>query len=446
MTLNAPAGKGEQGRRNKRVGQKKWAQILWAALLAYSVLRFVSGGIYTPARVITGDFYSAFPGPFVKAYNPALFREAVFGDSLISHEGWWNYGPGFHVVTLPLTLLTPYPIIDLLTLCALWGLAGAAFWLCGRKLLSLSGWKEWALLGVIWLNFTPLYAAFGQRAVEILELFLIIWAFAYWGRPVLGGAAIGLSATLKFLPAIFLPYLAWKRRWKALAAAAIVAATVLVATWPLLPWSRSWTLAEYRVTALGGGHKLTHLNNQALVNLIQRLFLERRHEGVWLEIRDSERVRRFAGWVNLAALAALALYGVFRIRSSMPGPLALECGIVLLTMVMLFYRNQTYYLSFALAGISAAAIQLLREPAHASARGVGFRSRLAWAAALALAYGMMSPVIPLGLIDRMLGAPPSTALNWWKLWGGPGLGGVILLIVLVGLHSRALKLEGARVR
>lgn len=397
----------------------------------------------SPARFIIGDFYSAFPAPFVQSYNPALLREAVFGESLVSRQGDWGYGPGFHLVTLPLTWLGSYRLIDLLTLSALWLLSAAAFWLCGRRVLSLSGWTEWSLFALLWLHFTPLHAAFGQRAVEILELFLILWAFAFWERPWGGGSAIGLAATLKFLPAVFFPYLAWKRRWKALGAAALVAAGIVAATSPFLPWSRSWTLKEYRVTTWGEGHKMTHIENQALVNLIQRIFLERIQDRVWLVIRDSEWVRRFAGWVNLGVLAALAIYGISRIPAARPGPLGLECGLLLLAMVMLVNRNQTYYLAFALPGISAAAVHLLREARGPAAREDA-RSRRAWAAALALAYGMMSPPVPMGLIDRWLKAPPSTALDVWKVWGGPGIGGVILLAVLVGVHARAVRAERAR--
>ncbi len=108
--------------------------------------------MYSPVQFITGDFYSAFPGPFVKGYNPALFRDAIFGEGLVSHQGYWNYGPGFHLLTLPLTILASYRLIDLLVLLALWSLTGAAFWLFGRKILSLSGWTEWSLMAVIWLR------------------------------------------------------------------------------------------------------------------------------------------------------------------------------------------------------------------------------------------------------------------------------------------------------
>ena len=427
------------------VDGQRWARTLWVAFLAYSLLRFAFGGIFSPTRSIIGDFYSAFPGPFVQSYNPLLLQEAIFGAGHVSVQGWWNYGPGFHLITFPLTFLTSYRVIDLLTHLGLWTSAVAAFWLWGRRVLRLSSGWEWFLVAVVWLNFTPLHAAFGQRAIEVLELFLIVWAFAYWGRQISGGAAIGLAVSLKFLPAIFFPYLAWKRRWAALGAAVAVSAVLFFALQPALPWSRSSTLREYRVTTFGQRHATTHINNQALVNLLQRPFVVRQLEGGFLEIRDSARVRRWAGWLNLAVLAALAVYVIRYFPSTRPGLISLEGGLLLTIMAMLVNRNQTYYLAFALPGLSAAAIHLVREAAGRSRQADKRRTRLAWAVVLAVSYLMMSPIIPMRLIDWWLSASPLVALDTWKLWGGPGLGGMLLLVALVGLHARAVREEASGV-
>ena len=108
-------------------------------------------------------------------------------------------------------------------------------------------------------------------------------------------------------------------------------------------------------------------------------------------------------------------------------------------MVMLINRNQTYYLALALPGISAAAVQLFREGASAGRKV----SRRIWAAALAAAYLMMSPLVPMQVLDWLADAPPSTTLDLWKILGGPGLGGLLLLVVLVGVHARTVKREQA---
>ena len=100
---------------------RKWVRTACVALLAYGLLRFFYGGVLTPAaRSITGDFYSAFPAPFTEAYNPVLLKDNIFGVTHVSLQGYWSYGPGFHVITLPLTLLSSYGLIDWLVLLALW--------------------------------------------------------------------------------------------------------------------------------------------------------------------------------------------------------------------------------------------------------------------------------------------------------------------------------------
>ena len=219
----------------------------------------------------------------------------------------------------------------------------------------------------------------------------------------------------------------------------LAAAIILASLSPILPWRLSNSVKEYQATTFGAGHTTTHANNQSLVNLIQRVFIEGEPEKLWLRVRNSEQVRKWAGWVNLAVLAMLAAYGILRIPSSRPGFLAQECGLLLLMMVMLINRNQTYYLALALPGISAAAVQLFREDASAG-RKVSLRI---WAAALAAAYLMMSPPVPMRVFDWLADAPLSTTLDSWKILGGPGLGGLLLLVVLVGVHARTVKRERA---
>lgn len=403
-------------------------------LFVFGVLRFLYGGVYSPARHLTGDFYSAFPAPYVEAYQPTLLQNNIFVDGHVSVRGDWSYGPGFHLLTSPLTLLSSYRIIDTLVLAGLYILTGLTFWFFGRKVLLLSSRLEWLIMGLLWLNFTPLHASFGQRAIELVEMFLVVWMFASWKFPFRGGIFVGLAATIKFLPALIIPYLVWKRRWVTAGIAIVALVFILAVMSAFLPWENSTTLREYQDMTFGEGHRMTHANNQSLVNLVQRVFLEKRKSDLFLVIKDSKRVRQLASWINLIALSFLAIYALKRFSPSRAGPLALECGILLAIMVMLVNRNQTYYLALTLPGISAAAIHLFREvpsPGRVYSRGC-------WAVLLILAYLMMSPPVPMRLLDMLRNVPLSASLDDWKVLGGPGLGGLILLVVLIGVHTRKI--------
>src|SRR5437763_15619058 len=56
-----------------------------------------------------------------------------------------------------------------------------------------------------------------------LLLLLLTMAWAYWQRrrDVAGGVLVGAAAVFKLFPAALLPYLAWRRHWKWLAAATV---------------------------------------------------------------------------------------------------------------------------------------------------------------------------------------------------------------------------------
>jgi hypothetical protein len=58
------------------------------------------------------------------------------------------------------------------------------------------------------------------------------------GRTATGGIAIGLAAALKVMPALFIPYLAYRRRWRPALVAAGAAAALSVSPALVVGWSR----------------------------------------------------------------------------------------------------------------------------------------------------------------------------------------------------------------
>jgi len=76
-----------------------------------------------------------------------------------------------------------------------------------------------ALLVPIGLAYEGITGNFLYVQVNLM-LFALVLQGLLWqarGRPVLGGVAIGTAAALKLMPVLFLPYLVWRRRWRAAA-------------------------------------------------------------------------------------------------------------------------------------------------------------------------------------------------------------------------------------
>src|SRR2546430_1308190 len=79
-----------------------------------------------------------------------------------------------------------------------------------------------ALVAVL-TTFFPLANTVLAGTMNSLLLLLLTMAWACWQRrrDVAGGVLVGAAAVFKLFPAALLPYLAWRRHWKLLAAAVV---------------------------------------------------------------------------------------------------------------------------------------------------------------------------------------------------------------------------------
>lgn len=111
--------------------------------------------------------------------------------------------------------------------------------------MKLSGtpwtWRRGLCASVVLLAWTPLAAelVFGQFALPMLALFLAAWLALRVGKDVLGGALLGSIVVLKLMGWPLLLWLAWRRRWRVIGAAATVwlsahALAVGLHGWPLV--------------------------------------------------------------------------------------------------------------------------------------------------------------------------------------------------------------------
>ena len=126
------------------------------------------------------------------------------------------------------------------TAAVVWEVANALAFIAGAWLLgsALGGGRRLALSLGLMLVWAPAYHTLLDGQVS--GLVFVCLAAAVWGllrgREAVAGTATALAAALKLTPFVLIPYLAWRRRWRATlwALAALVVVTVL--TLPLAPW------------------------------------------------------------------------------------------------------------------------------------------------------------------------------------------------------------------
>ena len=89
----------------------------------------------------------------------------------------------------------------------------------------------WAKCVTVLLALRPIMSDLQHGNVNLFILFLVVAALTAYHRQrdVLAGVVLGLAIACKVTPALFLPYLVWKRSWKASAGCAAGLALFL---WP----------------------------------------------------------------------------------------------------------------------------------------------------------------------------------------------------------------------
>ncbi len=303
-------------------------RLLAAAALLYSALHFAAAGVRTPLTNFYSDFLAAFP-----SWGMSFFfgRLDFYNGSLANEWGpppIWYYGPLLHAVTAP---LFAFPSLRSAYLAWLFVnyLFVVAIAVIAMRVIDNGRPRAATVIVVVFVlcNFNPLYEALTQRNIEILELLLLFGAFAFYrrGRETACGAMVGLAATAKFLPIIFLPWFVLKRRWDALTAAILAILPFLVVTQFVLGWESNGTLQHLFTRGM-----LDSNLDQSIAGAVRRVI-------------DNPVVRRAAVAAAAAAFCALML----RMRQNEDTD-DLEWGMLLVAMVLLPPHNQNYYFIFFL--------------------------------------------------------------------------------------------------
>lgn len=141
---------------------------------------------------------------------------------------------------------------------------------------------NWARVLAVALSLRPIVGDLSHGNVNLVILFLVVAALHLFrrGRDAAGGLVLALAVCCKVTPALFLPYLVWKRAWRALAGALVGLVLFGVAVpAAVLGGGRhaqllsSW--AGQMVTPyVAGGFVTTLHQNQSLPGLVHRLLTE----------------------------------------------------------------------------------------------------------------------------------------------------------------------------
>jgi hypothetical protein len=143
-----------------------------------------------------------------------------------------NYHPPLTIALLLHLGLLPYSLAVILWTVFCLGLY-VWIWYAVVRELDLGIPAAWGplLIGLslLWFPF-QFHIILAQLSIPLAACVVGCWLSLRRGRDVLAGALLGLAVLIKLFPALLLLYLVWRRRWRALGAAAAVGAAGLALT------------------------------------------------------------------------------------------------------------------------------------------------------------------------------------------------------------------------
>lgn len=163
-----------------------------------------------------------------------------------------TWPPFFSVFCVPLALLarvTPYlarAVWVALNFAALWLVLDLlARLVLGAPLRRREGGPGISIVDVGLLVPLLLTSRYVLNNFSHLQVNLLVFAITLWGlwrqaigRTLSGGVAIGLAASLKVMPVLFVPYLAYRGRWRPALIAAVVTAAFSLSPILVVGWER----------------------------------------------------------------------------------------------------------------------------------------------------------------------------------------------------------------
>jgi hypothetical protein len=285
----------------------------------------------------------------------------------IYHEFAYPNPPIMAMVLKPLADIEPGFVGALLWYYLKVGMSLASlYWLF--RLVQGSGvaFPPWAKALVVLLSLRPIMGDLIHGNVNLFILFLVmggLYAF-HKGRPARGGVLLALAIACKVTPALFVPYLVWKRAWRALAGCAVGLVLFLwVVPASYFGWEKnqelltSWT-RQMIVPYLVHGEVTSSHENQSLPGVAQRLLT---HSPSFLDYDPdpphAPRPQRYdnlldlppatIGWLVKVAELGFVVLVVWRCRQPLAARagwrLAAEFGVIVLGMLLFSERTWKHH-------------------------------------------------------------------------------------------------------
>lgn len=278
-------------------------------------------------------------GPFLD-----YFHRYFFPDSPAALH--WVYLPAYAWIFRPLAglefplaarvWLAVNAVLSLACLALLWS---ARPWR-GDKVLA--AWRT-AWIVFFGLTFQPILDNMWHGNISALIFFG--FCLSYWllrrKHPWLAGLVLGLIVPLKFYPALFVLYFAWRRNWALVAGAVISCLSVLALSVLTVGWAGNLAYGQMILAELRGGG-IPAFNNQSISGFLLHAFT-RGDVNAWGDIQAPPVV----GIIRLALAGALICAVVWAMRRR-PGEtsdpvIAQDLDLGLVIGVMLLASPITWY-------------------------------------------------------------------------------------------------------
>ena len=292
-----------------------------------------------------------------------------------------------------------------------------------------------AVLGPLVLSARFLLGNLDRLQINLVMLAACLLAGVWLarGRQVAAGTLLGFAAAVKVLPIFFLPYLAWRRWWSALAAAIATGVTASVAPVLIYGWERFVAYARYWI-ALSAGSWPVRKGNQSIYAMVDRLYT---HDAI---VWDASQKRLTASNDPVVAVLVYGLLAVvallFVLAARRGGRRAddvattIELAIVLCVTVLFAPLAWKHYFVFLLLGQF-----VLWRAAFGDGYGLAATVRHRVAAMLALSY-VLTTLTVRGVVGKHLAQTLETM-------SAVTLGALVVLAALLYLRAAVGAAEDA---